>query len=129
MGTQEPNTTNIVCVVDDDPSVLKALKRLLSSDGIAAYTFSGGKAFLAYAASNNVALAVLDIHMPEMSGLEVRFHLRERWPQSRVILITGREDLNGAASKIKASVEAFFTKPFDNSEFLAAIHRLLATCS
>jgi len=129
MGTQKPNTTNIVCVVDDDPSVLKALKRLLNSAGIAANTFSGGKAFLAYAALNNVPLAVLDIHMPEMSGLEVRSHLRERWPQSRVVLITGREDFNGPASNVKASVEAFFTKPFDNGEFLAAIHSLLATCS
>ena len=129
MGTQEPNTANSVCVVDDDPSVLKALKRLLNSAGIAAHTFSGGNAFLAYAASNNVPLAVLDIHMPEMSGLEVRSHLRKRWPQSRVILITGREDFNGSASKIKASVEAFFTKPFDDTEFLAVIHSVLATCS
>jgi two-component system response regulator HydG len=129
MGTQEPNTTNIVCVVDDDPSVLKALKRLLNSAGIAVHTFSGGQAFLAYAASNNVPLAVLDIHMPEMSGLEVRSRLSKRWPQSRVILITGREDLNGRVSKIKASVEAFFTKPFDDTEFLAVIHRVLATRS
>jgi FixJ family two-component response regulator len=47
MGTREPNTGSIVCVIDDDPSVLKALKRLLNSAGIAAQTFNGGKAFLA----------------------------------------------------------------------------------
>jgi len=129
MGTREPNTGSIVCVIDDDPSVLKALKRLLNSAGIAAQTFNGGKAFLAFAESNNVSLAVLDIHMPEMSGLEVRSHLRERWPHCRVILITGREDLYGPVSEIKASVEAFFTKPFDDIEFLAVIHRVLATCS
>ena len=129
MGTREPNTGSIVCVIDDDPSVLKALKRLLNSAGIAAQTFSGGKAFLAFAESNNVSLAVLDIHMPEMSGFEVRSHLRERWPRCRVILITGREDLDGPVSERKAGVEAFFTKPFDDTEFLAVIYRVLATCS
>jgi FixJ family two-component response regulator len=129
MGTREPNTGSIVCVIDDDPSVLKALKRLLNSAGIEAQTFSGGKAFLAFAESNNVSLAVLDIHMPEMSGFEVRSHLRERWPCCRVILITGREDLDGPVSERKAGVEAFFTKPFDDTEFLAVIYRVLATCS
>jgi FixJ family two-component response regulator len=129
MGTQEPNTVNAVCVVDDDPSVRKALKRLLKSAGIAAQTFSGGKAFLAYAASNSVPLAVLDIHMPEMTGLEVRSHLHKRWPQSRVILMTGREDLSGQVSEIRTSIEGFFTKPFDNTELLAVIHRVLAACS
>jgi FixJ family two-component response regulator len=129
MGTREPNTGSIVCVIDDDPSVLKALKRLLNSAGIEAQTFSGGKAFLAFAESNNVSLAVLDIHMPEMSGFEVRSHLRERWPRCRVILITGREDLDGPVSERKAGVEAFFTKPFDDTEFLAVIYRVLATCS
>ena len=127
MATQ--NTANIVCVVDDDPSVRKGLKRLLKSAGIAAQTFSGGKAFLAYATSNSVPLVVLDICMPEMSGLEVRSHLHKQWPQSRVVLITGREDLSGRVSQIKASVEGFFTKPFDDTEFLAVIRSVLATCS
>jgi FixJ family two-component response regulator len=129
METLEPNTVNAVCVVDDDPSVRKALKRLLKSAGIAAHTFSGGKAFLAYAASNSVPLAVLDICMPEMSGLEVRSYLRKRSPQSRVILMTGREDLSGQISEIRTSIEGFFTKPFDDTEFLAVIHRVLAACS
>lgn len=116
-------------MVDDDPSVLKALGRLLNSAGIAARTFSGGKAFLAYAASNAVPVAVLDICMPEMSGLEVRSRLRERSPQSRIIMITGREDLNGQLSEIKASVEAFFTKPFDDTEFLATVQTHLTAHS
>jgi len=129
MGTLELNIANAVCVVDDDPSVRKALKRLLRSAGIAGQTFSGGKAFLAYAASNSVPLAVLDICMPEMSGLEVRSHLHRRWPQSRVILTTGREDLRGQVSEMRASIEGFFTKPFDDTEFLAVVHRVLAACS
>jgi FixJ family two-component response regulator len=118
-----------VCVVDDDPSVLKALGRLLNSAGIAARTFSDGKAFLAYAAANVVPVAVLDICMPEMNGLEVRSRLREQSPQSRIIMITGREDLNGQLSEIKASVEAFFTKPFDDTEFLSAIQTHLTARS
>jgi FixJ family two-component response regulator len=73
--------------------------------------------------------AVLDIHMPEMTGLEVRSHLHKRWPQSRVILMTGREDLSGQVSEIRTSIEGFFTKPFDNTELLAVIHRVLAACS
>ena len=66
-----PPAAGIICVVDDDPSILKALNRLLLSAGLQAQLFSEPLGFLAYVICNTVALAVLDIFMSGMSGLEV----------------------------------------------------------
>jgi PleD family two-component response regulator len=67
-----PPGAGIICLVDDDPSMLKALDRLLSSVGLQAQLFSEPLAFLSYVTCNSVALAVIDIWMSDMSGLQVQ---------------------------------------------------------
>ena len=66
-----PPTNGIICLVDDDPSMLRALDRLLSSVGLQAQLFSEPLGFLSYVVRNSVALVVIDIWMSDMSGLEV----------------------------------------------------------
>src|SRR6266699_5905247 len=87
--TEKPSS-EIVCLVDDDPMVLRSTGRLLVSDGFAVRPFNKGEDFIAYVASHDVPLVVLDIWMKEMTGLEVLARLCAISPQTHVIVITGR---------------------------------------
>jgi DNA-binding NtrC family response regulator len=115
----------IVCLVDDDRSVLTSVARLLKSDGFNVRAFSRPDSFLEYVAANSVSLAVLDIWMEEMTGMEVLAHLCARSPETRVIFITGHEDSRAEAMLMQAGAFAFFMKPFDDDQFLNAVHRAL----
>src|SRR5258705_2528433 len=92
MTSSEKSDSEIVCLVDDDLSVLKSIERLLASDGFSVRAFSKPKEFLTHVQTHTVPLVVLDIWMEEMSGLEVQAQLSALSPQTRVIIITGRED-------------------------------------
>ena len=115
----------VVCLVDDDPSVRKSVSRLLESDGFSARAFSEPEAFLDHLATNSVPLAVLDIWMESMTGMELLAHLCAKSPQTRVIFITGREDTAAEATVMQAGAFAFFIKPFDDDQFLSAVRRAL----
>ena len=66
-----------ICVLDDDASVRKSIVQLLDSDQLKARSFEEPEAFLAHARKHTVPLAVLDVRMPKMNGLEVQARLRE----------------------------------------------------
>src|SRR6266487_6919350 len=127
MNPQEAPASRTICLVDDDTSVLKAVGRLLTSAGCVLQTFSEAAAFLAYISTNRVDLFVLDIWMKQMTGLEVLARLCSLSPQTRSIIITGRED--HAVKSIATQIGAvdFFLKPFDDEKFLAAVHHALGT--
>jgi two-component system, LuxR family, response regulator FixJ len=78
-----PGTIKPICVLDDDFSVLNSLRELLDSDGLEARTFDNPELFLAYAQENPVKLAVLDVWMPQMTGIDVQERLREVSPAAR----------------------------------------------
>ena len=126
MTASEPDATEVVCLVDDDPAVLKSIGRLLASDGLAVRSFSKPKDFLAYTQANPVPLVVLDIWMEEMSGLEVQAQISALSPDTRVIIITGRDDPAAKLTALRMGVFAFFTKPFDGDKFLDAVRFALA---
>jgi FixJ family two-component response regulator len=122
----EKSDAEIVCLVDDDPSVLKSIGRLLASDGFAVRAFNKPKEFLTHVQTHSVPLVVLDILMDEMNGLEVQAQLRVLSPRTRVIIITGCEDSNARSTATRLGVIAFFTKPFDGDKFLDAVRGALA---
>lgn len=117
---------DIICLLDDEPSVLKALGRLLASDGLNAEKFSEPALFLDHARRNPVRLAVIDIRMPGMTGLEVMGELKKLSPTSRVIIMTGDLDTINQTAALSAGASAFFMKPFDDESFLKAIRDALA---
>jgi len=121
---EEPSS-EVVCVVDDDPMMLRAMGRLLASDGFAVRPFNKGEDFIAYVASHEVPLVVLDIWMKEMTGLEVLARLCSISPQTHVIVITGREDSAARITAMQICIVAFFIKPFNADQFLAAVHNAL----
>lgn len=123
--TSDPTAAEIVCLVDDEASVLAAVGRLLASDGFVVRAFSDPNAFLAHVETYPVAVAIVDIWMEQMTGLEVQAKLQRISPQTRVIVMTGHQDTAVEEMVMNAGAAAFFTKPFDDDEFLAAVHRAL----
>ena len=112
---------DVVCLVDDDPSVRRSVGRLLESDGFEVRAFGKPEEFLTYAANNAVKVAVLDIWMDRITGMELLAHLCARSPQARAIFITGREDAAARATVMQAGASAFFIKPIDDAQFLQAV--------
>ena len=125
MTPSEKPSSEIVCLVDDDPMVLRSTGRLLVSDGFALRPFNKGEDFIAYVASHEVPLVVLDIWMEEMTGLEVLARLCAISPQTNVIVITGREDSAARITAMQIGTVAFLIKPFDAEQFLEVVHRAL----
>jgi FixJ family two-component response regulator len=127
MTFSEKSDTKIVCLVDDDLSVLKSIERLLASDGLSVRGFNKPKEFLSHVQAHSVPVVILDIWMEEMSGLELRAQLSGLSPGTRVIIITGRDDSAAKLTALQMGVVAFFTKPFDDDQFLKAVRDALAT--
>ena len=126
MTSSEKSDAEIVCLVDDDLSVLKSIERLLASDGLLVRGFNKPQEFLSHVQAHSVPVVILDIWMEEMSGLEVQAQLSALSPQTRVIIITGREDQTAKLAALQLGVIAFFTKPFDDNQFLNAVRGALA---
>jgi FixJ family two-component response regulator len=121
-----PPAPGEICLIDDDPSMLKALDRLLTSAGLQAQLFSGPLDFLSYVIHNAVVLAVVDIWMAEMSGLEVQTKLQAVSPKTRVIISTANDHDSVRNAAIQAGAVAYFVKPFSDDAFLAAVHQAIA---
>jgi len=126
MTPSEIPAPEIVCLVDDDSAVLKSTGRLLASDGFSARSFDKPKDFLAHVQTNAVPLVVLDLLMGEMNGLEVQAQISTLSPGTRVIVITGREDSKMKEAALRAGAVAFFSKPFNDGQFLDAVRRALS---
>jgi len=122
--TEKPSP-EIVCLVDDDPLVLRSTGLLLTSDGFTVRRFDKGEDFIAYVASHQVPLVVLDIWMEEMTGFEILARLCAISPQTHVIVITGHEDTAARVLAMRIGTVAFLIKPFDDEQFLATVHRAL----
>jgi FixJ family two-component response regulator len=125
MTPTETTAGEVICLVDDDLAILKSIGRLLASDGLSVRAFSRPQDFLGYVHVHLVPLVVLDILMEGMTGLEVQAQLRELSPRTRVIIMTGREGATTRSAAAEMGASAFFTKPFDDEQFLSAVHRAL----
>ena len=110
-----------VFLLDDDRSVLRATSRLLDSVGWHVNAFTSPNAFLEHAATYHPDLAIIDILMPEMSGLEVQTRLQHVSPCTRVIVLTARDDPSVRQMAMNAGASAFFIKGVESGEFLAGV--------
>lgn len=117
-------SSEIVCLVDDDPLVLRSTGLLLASEGFAVRQFTKGEDFISYVKSHEVPLVVLDIWMEDMSGLEVLARLCAISPRTHVIMITGREDTAARVMAAQIGTVAYLMKPFDDEQFLDVVHRV-----
>ena len=116
----------IACVVDDHVPSLKALARLLSAVGLQAVPFDNPRLFLEYAKDHSISLAIIDLQMPDLSGLEVQRILYDIRPKVPVIIMTGeREPGIDRTIALDQGAIAFLFKPVEARALLEAIHTVL----
>ncbi len=115
-----------VFLVDDQPSVLTALSRLLDSAGYQVQAFSSAQDFLDGGNGERPGCLVLDLAMPEMGGLALQQQLAAYASVLPVIFLTGNGDLDSGIQAMKLGATDFLTKPVDDERLLAAIELALA---
>jgi FixJ family two-component response regulator len=116
-----PEPTPCVYIVDDDPRVLTALSRLLSSAGYKVRTFSSPVEFLRDHDPDQPGCAILDITMSEIDGLTLQEQLLRDESRRPVIFLTGRDDAGAGVRAMKAGALDYFTKPVQDSGLLNAV--------
>jgi FixJ family two-component response regulator len=110
-----------VFLVDDEPALLRALSRLLRAEGFEVTTFSSASSFLETYDPNTAACLVLDVTMPEMTGLELHQHLINSSSNLAIVFLTANGDIPMSVRAIKAGAVDFLTKPVKDSELIGAI--------
>ncbi len=111
----------IVFVVDDDPSMLRAVARLLRAAGHDVEAFASPREFLARSPHEGPGCLVLDLKMPDLSGLDVQKALESRAPELPIVFVSGYGKVPAAVRAMKAGAIDFLTKPFQDSDLLAAV--------
>jgi RNA polymerase sigma factor (sigma-70 family) len=112
----------IVFVVDDDPSVRRAITRLIGSVGLQVEAFGSAQEFLQGWRSDAPSCLVLDIRLPKISGLDFQRQLAEANIHIPIIFITAHGDIPMTVRAMKAGAVEFLTKPFRDQDLLDAIH-------
>jgi FixJ family two-component response regulator len=112
----------IVCVIDDDEHVRKALGRLLRSIGLAVETFPSSQAFLAYPLADRPSCLVLDVQLPGQSGLDLQAALEQAELSIPIVFVTGHGDVPTSVRAMKAGAVDFLEKPFEDQALLDSIH-------
>ncbi|MFC5755649.1 response regulator transcription factor [Rhizobium sp. GCM10022189] len=112
----------IVFLIDDDPSILSALSRLLAVRGFETRAFSSPTEFLAAHDPDVPGCAVVDVSMPGLNGLDLQIALKDSEGRSRpVVFITGRGDIPTSVRAMKEGAVDFLTKPIDEDALFTAI--------
>jgi FixJ family two-component response regulator len=113
----------VVFVVDDDPSVRRAIKRLVESVGLRVELFGSAQEFLGSERPDSPNCLVLDIRLPGMSGLDFQRELAEAGIRIPIIFITAHGDIPMTVRAMKAGAVEFLTKPFRDQDLLDAIQQ------
>jgi RNA polymerase sigma factor (sigma-70 family) len=121
-----PNPSSVVFVVDDDESLRRSLERLLRVSGYSVQTFSSAAAFLEHSEPDCPSCLLLDIRMPELTGLDAQQAVNQARPALSVILMTGFADMESCILGMKAGAADFLLKPFDDDELLLAVASAIA---
>jgi FixJ family two-component response regulator len=117
-----PRDMATVFVVDDDPSIRRALESLLKSVGHDVRLFSSAPEFMQAAPVDAPGCLVLDVRLPGMSGLTFQQELAKAGIALPIIFITGHGDVPMSVRAMKAGAVEFLTKPFDDQALLDAVH-------
>ena len=122
-------STPVVLVVDDDISVRESLELLIRYAGWRCETFSSAAEFLACPPIAAPSCLVLDVHLPDLNGLDLQERIATRRLDMPIIFITGHGDIPTTVKAMKAGAVEFLTKPFRDGVLLDAIRSSLARSS
>jgi CheY-like chemotaxis protein len=125
VSTSEKSEQRLL-VVDDEPTILDALKHLLEYEGYQVQTIDGGRAALALMEQEQFDLVITDYAMPGMRGDELGVKIKERWPQQPIIMISASSEILNASGNAPKEVDYLIGKPFFGQELQEAIAIVLA---
>jgi FixJ family two-component response regulator len=114
-----------IAVVDDDPSVRRALGRLLSAAGFQTQLYSSSEEFLESQAGMHPGCLILDVHLPGMSGLELQTHLLAEHRRCPILFITAFDDRAAQQQALQNGAVAFLNKPLDTGHLLQLIETVV----
>lgn len=114
-------TAPVVFVVDDDPVVCASMKRLIRTLGLEVQTFSSAQDFLRSKRPDAPGCLVLDVRLPDLSGLDLQQELAKANVDLPIIFVTGHADVPMSVRAMKAGAVEFLTKPFREQDLLEAI--------
>ncbi len=115
-----------IAVVDDDASVRKALARLLTASSFAAETYGSAREFMDTGTAKPPQCLVLDLHMPEQSGLDLQRQLRLAGIKIPTIIVTAHNEPGLRERCQSAGVSAFLLKPLNHASLVGAIKAAIA---
>lgn len=115
----------MVFVVDDEPAVCVSISRLLRSVGLEVQTFGSAEEFLVSKRPDLPGCLVLDVRMPDLSGLDLQQELAKADVDLPIIFVTGYGDIPSSVRAMKAGAFEFLTKPYRDQELLEAIQHAL----
>ena len=114
-----------VFIIDDDRGMRQAIQDLVESVGLRAESFANGEEFLSRQRAADPSCLVLDVRLPQMSGLDFQRQLAETGVQIPIIFITAHGDIPMSVRALKAGAVEFLTKPFRDQDLLDAIQQAL----
>jgi len=115
-----------VFVIDDDPLIRDGVRSLFGSVGVRVLTFGSARDFLRSTRPDAPACLVLDVRLPDLSGLDLQRELRESGIHIPIIFITGYGDIPMSVEAMKAGAVEFLTKPFRGQDLLDAVQGAIA---
>ena len=121
----KPAAIPTVFIIDDDLSMRRAVQDLVESVGLLAESFATGGEFLRRGRTTSPSCLVLDVRLPQMSGLDFQNRLAETGMQIPIIFITAHGDVPMSVKALKAGAVEFLTKPFRDQDLLDAIQQAL----
>lgn len=122
----ESKATNLISVVDDDPSVRSSLQLLIKSFGFQTAIFESAESFLEAEQLHRTSCLISDLQMPGMNGLQLQSYLAGVNRAIPTIFITAYDDKESRRKAMQAGAVAFLSKPFTDKQLLQAIHTSLA---
>ena len=125
MTSSLPPFASPVYLVDDEPGMLKALTRLLHTEGFTVRAFTSASEFLAGYRPGEGACLVLDVAMPEMDGPSLQRRLADEGDTLPIIFLTGHGDVPMAVRAVKSGAVDFLTKPVEDHALLGAVREAL----
>lgn len=120
-----PDKAISILLVDDDPLVLELLSISIKSFGFEFECAYNGQEAIDILRDQEFTMVITDMMMPKVDGMELLSHIREKYPQTAVIVVTGYTGTFSYTDVIKAGASDFISKPFNSDELEAKINRIL----
>jgi DNA-binding response OmpR family regulator len=116
-----------VLIADDEPHVVELVRMTLEDDRVRVFDAADGESALSMAEAVAADLVLLDVHLPDLSGLEVCRRLRAngRFGSTRVVMLTAAAQQEDVARGLAAGADEYLTKPFSPVRLLSLVERLV----